>query len=673
MASKSSTNAPETVLGGFALYDLKDDSQDAQMGLEIAYRTSKTYPTMEEVRAELTSAKMANYIAMALATKNNIAIEGPPGCGKTTCTLQTVKMAGKTVLLRHGPTADPDQDAVPFAYNKEDGRGMRHVVQDQIREADVIIIDEPNRIAEAYKRNSLMEMMQNKTFAGQPLKKDVVFILLTNPSAGSSGVVSKGTDLAFQSRVGMSISVSQADIPWKLALASKYNNTDLSKVFDIYDRLEGRFPGVTERLAPRTLDHVILCTLEGLPSAWGLPSLAGEPHKLKDNDNRDVTREILDEISQALVGRPALDPTDMKYVSAALTLAISKGLNLMIEGLPGIGKTEYVKELISKAEQESQYYSLQNFQPDNYVNIDLNPQRPEDGLRYLIHDELNRDTPFNLIADEYWRAQKNVQNMMLEVSGNRTLAGQKLKIKALIAMTNPRMIEGVRQDVGLPDFAMADRFHITIRLQPGAIDAYGYLAKKYGERATQFIEWHREDIDAIGRLYCPPRSLDFMIEQYWHYIDNAKALPALTASEVLQDSLPKVGEERVPVPLTALKARLRDNPIVGIKAILADVDGYFEQLAKRDPLTLEPENMQVHTAVANAINSAEESIIADPANADALVKIIAPLNHDLAVSLIRADGEQKRKALVRIFPKAVRARKELGIVVRQQDLDTKGS
>src|SRR5699024_9328907 len=123
----------------------------------------------------------------------------------------------------------------------------------------------------------------------------------------------------------------------------------------------------------------------------------------------------------------------------ALHTAIEQGKTIMLQGAPGIGKTEYVKQVTRDSGIATQYWSLQNINPDEHVvpfpgeesRLDLmisKVLRPVDGSEYV------------LIADEYYRAKPAVLNMMLEVTQGGTLGGQSIPVKSVIAMTNPRVI-----------------------------------------------------------------------------------------------------------------------------------------------------------------------------------------------------------------------------------------
>ena len=100
---------------------------------------------------------------------------------------------GLNVLSLHLPTLDLDRLSVALPSKSEGNETVLDTaVMTPLLEADVVLLDESRRAKESV-RNSIMEMVQNKTIGGVPLKEGVTFILANNWS-NESGVMTGGRD-----------------------------------------------------------------------------------------------------------------------------------------------------------------------------------------------------------------------------------------------------------------------------------------------------------------------------------------------------------------------------------------------------------------------------------------------------------------------------------------------
>src|SRR5699024_757701 len=122
--------------------------------------------------------------------------------------------------------------------------------------------------------------------------------------------------------------------------------------------------------------------------------------------------------------------------------------------------------------------------------------------------------------------------------------------------------------VNKPDRAQADRFFISIDLTENDIPANEYLLKTYGELAEPFLEWHKEDLDDLGRLLVNKRVLEGMMKIYGFFQD----------SDELVHGLPYVNDEHVPVSLTDLKTRLRKGQPARLRYVLENKEDFLNRL-----------------------------------------------------------------------------------------------
>ena len=581
------------------------------------------------------------YLAYARAAKDPLRFISKPGVGKSSLVTQYYRSQGLKVVLLHLPTYDPDRSVVAVPVTLDDGsRILDQVIWSDLIEADVVILDELSR-AKPATSNMVMEMVQEKTLGGHAMKEGVTFVALDNHQ-GMSGVVSS-QDLAQASR-WTTVELDRRDTPWQLALAQVFKDTDLSKVFDLYNNLEAKYPGVLDYLEPRTLEHVIWNVLQGHPAIWGIPLMAGPRAGLMSADRgkdnlRDVTEEVLRQICAAL-GRPYLANVP-DAASKAIRAALTHGKTLMLQGEPGIGKTAFVEHQVAQSGMRHVYWNLPNIRPDRHV---IPFPEGEDRLSLWISEQLNpRDKqPYVMIADEYWRAKPSTSNIMLEVTQGGTIGGMKVPLHTVIAMTNPRETAGVRQNVGRPDRAMADRFFMSVDLTPEDIPANDWMIEKYGDVAMPFLEWYKEDLDDTARVYISKRVIERMIKSFSFFEDL----------DHLDNARPMLGNKHVPVGLHDLKTRLRNRPVARLSRVVANEDEYIARLAER--AVGGAADQAAHIEVAEALAKAEITELKK--HREALVRIMAHLDNQHLTSLTLSRSGEARSVVSDIILEAFAAK-----------------
>lgn len=619
------------------------DSKKKDIPKASMLRPSATFPNVDEMEVEILKTAVARWVTYAWETKNTVQFISDPGVGKTSFVTDYCRNhLGLNVLTLHLPTVDPDRLSVAIPEKIEDGSTvLSPSVMSQLLEADIVLLDESRRARESV-RNSMMEMVQNKTIGGTPLKEGVAFVVCNNWS-NESGVMSSGRDFAQESRFD-TVELKARDLPWQVALGAAFPDINLREVFKVYNTLETRYPGATKFVAPRTLEHIIWNIVNDLPGEYGLPLMAGPREWImsgkKGSEPTNVTDEIMQMFCSAL-GR-TFHKSSPTMARKALHTAIEQHKTIMLQGAPGIGKTAYVKQVTGDSGVPTNYWSMQNVNPDEHVVPFPGANSRLELMLSKVVKPLNGQ-PYNLIMDEYYRAKPAVLNMALEMTQSRTLGGQPIPVQSVIAMTNPRMINGVRQAVNKPDRAMADRFFISIDLTENDIPANEFLLATYGEIAEPFLEWHKEDLDDLGRMLVNKRVLEKMMKIYTFFQD----------SDELIHGLPYMNDEHVSVSLSDLKTRLRQGQPARLRYVLSNKDQFLERLADKSS-DGGNNDQEAHVTVYTAINNAEVSELEK--NSDELAELVAHMDRTHRVSLIRHSGE-RQKVMSNILIKATAIQK----------------
>lgn len=195
-----------------------------------------------------------------------------------------------------------------------------------------------------------------------------------------------------------------------------------------------------------------------------------------------------------------------------LSLYLSNGLNVLLEGAHGVGKTAVVKEVFESANLKWKYYSAATMDPwvdfigvpktvsDENGNEVLELVKPKD----LAHDEVEA-----LFFDEFNRAPSKVMNAVMELIQFKSINGKKFNnLKVVWAAINPYDEDGT-YSVESIDPAILDRFHINIKV-PYELDT-GYLFKTYGAMSKPFVKWWNE-LPKELKHKISPRRLDYAIK-----------------------------------------------------------------------------------------------------------------------------------------------------------------
>lgn len=544
-------------------------------------------------------------------------IVGPPGIGKTSH-LRTVGQAlGYDVIIINAANLSIENLQVPFPVWNEtlQSQVLKPLIYGRFLsdKPKLIFIDEIGR-ADAGLANTLMELLQEGTLCGNKIPNLATVMAADNPQGQASGRL-VGLDFSQASRFS-TVELDAKSTPWRRALAEEFSTIDLTKVFSVYDTLDDK---VREVLNPRVLAFAIRALTNGFPGIYALPIISGARRMLLNTIAVDVTTEVFDRLATALgtTNREVIPDV----VERAIAFALKYKQNIYLQGAPGIGKTASIKAALTKLGVRYHYDSAAVLSPE-----DLNVPFPsQDGvtLDLLPAEKFADPEDWMWIVDEICRGTRRTQNALMEPIQERTVGGIKTNMIATIALNNPREIAGMKLDVGKNDLAQASRFALSIEIDASNINWGRYLKDTYGEDvATPFIEWWEDDIDDLARTLANPRVVEKLIGHY-------------EAGNDLKWGIPFVNGEYVKVPLVDLHARLEKRPLARLKAIVADVDRYEEELLKgKDEASTE------HSTVFWAFYKADVTALKEVRAV--CCRLFAVLDRQHRIDLIRQGAEKQR-------------------------------
>src|SRR4051794_7353803 len=207
----------------------------------------------------------------------------------------------------------------------------------------------------------------------------------------------------------------------------------------------------------------------------------------------DLARKLLDQLDSMLLGRPELH----RLVLAAI---LSRG-HLLLEGVPGVGKTALVKALGQLLDLD---FKRVQFTPDLMPSDIL-------GTHILQEGAAGRDMVFRpgpifthiLLTDEINRASPKTQSALLEAMQERnvTLLGTTRELPEpffVLASQNPIELEGTYP---LPE-AQLDRFLFKLVVQPADADPLDRIIspRRHGTPPAPTWRIHGDELRHLFRV-----------------------------------------------------------------------------------------------------------------------------------------------------------------------------
>ena len=226
----------------------------------------------------------------------------------------------------------------------------------------------------------------------------------------------------------------------------------------------------------------------------------------------------------------------------------SCGLNCLLRGAHGVGKTTLVNECFTRnglvLGETALILSAATIDP--WVDfIGVPKEVTKDGKTYLDFIQpkhFSEDKVQAIFFDEFNRSHKKIRNAVLELIQFKSINGKKFNsLKVVWAAINPEDDEDFQYDVESLDPAQKDRFQILIDL-PYKPD-YSYFVKKFGEDwASSAIDWWK-DLTLKMKKQVSPRRLDYALEVFGLDGDLSDVLPNESSprrlSKILREGSPR--------------------------------------------------------------------------------------------------------------------------------------
>ncbi|MGI5204927.1 AAA family ATPase [Spirillospora sp. CA-108201] len=572
--------------------------------------------------------RLARFIDTMIELGITGQVFGDHGIGKTSTFFHHVRRREDLALV-YVPAANltPD-DLLVNAPVRQDGElVLRQLVMRQLKPGRpfVLLIDDSLQAGPTI-QSQLMQIACDWTLGEHDLRAlGCVGVFLTDNETLAETAALR-TDPAVLDRMA-TLRVTAADTAWRAALSRRFRGVDLTGVFRVWASLPAE---LRRLLSPRTLEHVLDCALAGLPLAWGLPLVDGGRLPLVPSGERrgaDRAPEILGRIAAELrrAGADVPDPAHVPdAVRRVVRTAIERRWAVLVQGPPGCGKTEVVKEVVrDELGVDPLYFSM----PVTNVEDLCAPVPTLDGtLDNLLSGPFLEPGDKAIVWDEYNRPKdKATFARLMEVTQEWSLAGRRIKgLRAQIALQNPPYYLGRKLLVSRNTIAQASRFTVSLEIEPDDIPANEWLISRYGALAETVLEWWKNDIDDEGRQWMTKRTLERLIRLH------GTGLPLDVGKMYLGDG------DYAPVPLTALEARLARREVTGLRELAGDLDAWAERLRAAGDEGSDATDV-VHRVLANA----ELSQLREHAEAAARLAPLLPPKLK-ATYLFGADPERQR-------------------------------
>jgi len=253
---------------------------------------------------------------------------------------------------------------------------------------------------------------------------------------------------------------------------------------------------------------------------------------------------------------------------------MSQGLNLLLSGYHGVGKTQMVLEETKRQGLKMKYYSSPTLDPwPDLVGIPVpvdTKSNSEDKQLQFIRPADVEDAEI-MFFDELNRAHPKVINAVLEAIQFRSINGKPLpRLKMVWAAINP---PDDIYDVNELDPVVVDRFHI--HLQVPAEPSVSYYTKKAGispHVAKALVMWWHRDLDDNLRQMVSPRRLEYMGQNYSRGLGLRYSVPP-SVKAPLQHLIRRIeGKALLPFELT------RQNLIGSQAEIITEIEGNVDAM-----------------------------------------------------------------------------------------------
>ena len=619
---------------------------------------------------QIGGSKMEQAVIHSVMTGKTVRLAGSQGIGKS----QTIRSAaslfpGTEVVNLNMSCLSADELLMMAASKITDPVGVvKYVLTELLHEAlaspgqKILHIEDGLQAGSPAALNAVMQLLCSWEIGTFKLRDYGVIGVVASDNLSLKETALHANDIAQQDRL-FTVKVTAADSQWQHALAMEFPEHNLTDVFKVWGELSGKVR--SEIMSPRTMEHLIFNLTLGNPGIWGIPLHNGVRAKIgiQNGDTfQDRTGEYLDRFAAAL-GAPNPASVPNPVVRAAMQ-TIEHGKTMLVQGAPGTGKTEVIKETVANllgVDPMENYLSMANTSVDELVI----PMVVDGQLRMALRERFYSPEAKVLILDEVNRCRTSHDRAkMMELLLEHTIADQEItNLRGVIAIQNPGYACGRKLDVQHFNRAQADRFFISLDIQPEDIASNEWLLNEYPkqwaakqvrakvlmtggslsedeaateaakheshakEAAETVIDWFKNDIDQEARDWVTGRSKERLI-------DNA-----LLGFE-LETALIHIGEgEAAPVSLAGLRDRLAERPRTGLREIAENVDEWERLLgesANADPTHGTVEASMVHSALMAAELSQLET------HREVVIRMLRHLPRKFVLTYVDTKGETQK-------------------------------
>lgn len=248
-------------------------------------------------------------------------------------------------------------------------------------------------------------------------------------------------------------------------------------------------------------------------------------------------------------------------VQAVLTRAVKAGLNVLLEGPFGVGKSSIAFAVTDELGLRRKYFSTSTLDPyADLVGIPV-PVVEGESRRILFLRPQEIMLAQVLFFDELNRAHPRVLNAVFEIIQFHSINGEKLPyLQCVIAAINPADAGYQVQEL---DAALLDRFHLHLHVDPGPCrewfqDEFGPLL------GNALVDWYTLDLDVAQKALVSSRRLEYLGRTIQTDLEPKHAVTGPT-----------------PLPVHLLLARLReDASVLSVEAFVHDPAKYCETVAR---------------------------------------------------------------------------------------------
>ena len=197
---------------------------------------------------------------------------------------------------------------------------------------------------------------------------------------------------------------------------------------------------------------------------------------------------------------------DFHSAQKVLRTAVQAGLNVLIEGAHGQGKTALVAVVTGETQLRTAYFSASTLDPfADLVGLPM-PVAENGEYRRVVY--LRPESVTNaqvMFFDELNRAHPKVLNAVFELIQFRSINGDRLgSLRNVVAAINPPDAGNHAQEL---EPALLDRFHVFISLLTPP-QAHWFEARFGSKLGKALVDWHMTDLDEAQRALVTNRRLE---------------------------------------------------------------------------------------------------------------------------------------------------------------------